>query len=238
MSTNEKLEKETVEAKPTKRKVKKSWRKELADKAKFVVNVTNDPYSLERANNAGYTKADLKKALGLVEAIWEADSKCGEKRSEKSQQVGVKDQSMANLYEVYMNHVEKARTIFDPETDRGVYLKLILDGKRPKAFTERMHYVTKFYRFALEDQQIRDTFKQYNISEELMLQMLELAADALANEQATGLKMTESKRATKKRLTLEDEFHAWFKRFKGIYALTPEPKQLASTVAKTTKVKA
>ncbi|MDW7692677.1 hypothetical protein R9C00_11920 [Flammeovirgaceae bacterium SG7u.111] len=229
-------QKEISEEVAKKRKANNTWKKLLAEDIRFITNVVKDPLSLERAKSISYTKASIEKMIALGGEVMKAEKVCTEKYADKKQQFAIFKQGLKNLEKEYMRHVKMARKVFNQKEQPGIYDKLQLKGDRPNPLSEKIDYITKFYGFALEDKEINDAFKKLSINDELMQQLLNLADEVVENNQLANLKLTHATRATEAREALKDEFYAWFKEFKVIYELTPEPKPApASSTAKSAK---
>ena len=220
---------EEQESKPT-RKRKNSWKGTLAEDRRFVEHVLQDAEALNKAVLAGFNRADLEKGLALADAVLNTDHTYVAKDAEKAQHYELFRQGMENLRKTYLQHLEVARRLIDGEREVELSQKLLLKGNRPRSIDAILDYVNRFYSFALEDKEIGQLFKAYNITPEIIEQMLRLTEEVSTLREQAQRKAIAATRAVKQRYEAEEAFYDWFKRFRAIYKVTPGPKR---TVKKT-----
>ncbi|MDW7691904.1 hypothetical protein R9C00_15820 [Flammeovirgaceae bacterium SG7u.111] len=227
-----------------KRKESNDWQTELMEADTFLSTIVGKEDTLARANNAGYSRAELVNAQVMVKEVWAADLVWENKQSEKDQQYKVFKQSFRNLEKEYMGHLTKARRLFESEEDRGIARQLKLEGDRPRKFTLIINYISKFYQFALQEKEISNKLKTRSVSTELVEQMLQMVEEVVELHHLAKKKEKIAQDATTDRNRKLKAFHKWLRDFKAIYKRTPAPTGLAddgapaSSKKKTAAVKA
>jgi len=213
-----------------KRKQHTNWLQDLMEHKRFLEVAIKEPISLTRAIEAGYTKAEIEKGIALVDKVVAAELDWQNKMGRKTQQYEVFRQGLQNLRQTYIRHLKAARKLFNPETEKGFIHSMQLKGSRPNAVEGILHYIQQFYAVALEEKLIADKFKARNITPEMMEQMKLLAEEVADHrEQAQKLRVI-AKRATRDRNAALKEFYQWFRPFRTLYQLTPEPPEVEKKV--------
>lgn len=213
------------------RKRKTSWKGTLAEDRRFVEHVLQDAEALTKATLAGYTRSDLEKGLGMADAIAQADHDYVAKDAARAQQYELFRQGMENLRKTYLQHLGIARRLIDGSKEMEISKKLLLKGTRPRSIDAILDYVNRFYSFALEDKDIGLLFKAYNITPEIIEQMLRLTEEVSTLRELAQRKAIATTRAVKRRYEAQEAFHEWFIRFRAIYKITPEPQTVVVKTA-------
>ncbi|MDW7691867.1 hypothetical protein R9C00_16010 [Flammeovirgaceae bacterium SG7u.111] len=203
-----------------KKRPEDDWRNVLMKERTLLNNVLNNEAELSRATEAGYSRMELYKGLGMIDDIQMADMTYEEKLSKKEKQNAISKQSMANLEKEYLAHLKTAKSLFSKE-EKNISQKLKLEGDIPNTASGKTDKITQFYSVALQEKRATRVFQKNDISVELMEQMQNLVDEVMINNQLADKKSDTAAKHLKDLEKKRTAFGEWMEEFKATYQLVP-----------------
>jgi len=154
-----------------------------------------------------YDKEALERGKSLLEKATELHRRQIREYNEQFAATRQYNKVFERAHEQYMDYVKIARITF--KNDADTYHRLGLFGERSRKFVNWLPQVRRFYREALEDAQILEALRQWNITRKDLESGLVLMEETVEAHDAQVRESGEAQQATQDRDAAIDALYEW-----------------------------